>query len=133
MLALMARDAISQGLESEDYFGFASAKEDSRYLGFSFGDRAIVNLDESSLLIVWERVAEYKKQTRPRPEDFEDGSGTCAGVPGTSTTGETEGGSHEVTTGGQTKNHFYGTMQLDPVRATLDFATVVDEVVQQFT
>lgn len=34
---------------------------------------------------------------------------------------------------GQTKNRFYGTITLDPVRATIDFATAVDEVVQQFT
>ena len=127
------RDAISQGLESEDYFGFASAKEDSRYLGFSFGSGAIVSLDESSLLIDREKAAEYKAQTRPKPEDLEEGGRTSAGVPGTLTAGESEGEPPEVATGGQTKKHFYGTMKLDPVRATMDFATVVDEVVQQFT
>ena len=127
------RDAISQGLESEDYFGFASAKEDSRYLGFSFGDGAIVNLDESSILIEREKAAEYKEQARPKPEELDEGSGTSVGVPRTSSMDESESGPLEGTTGGQTKKHFYGSMQLDPVRATLDFATVVDEVVQQFT
>ena len=31
------------------------------------------------------------------------------------------------------KTHFYGTTALDPVKAKMDFATIVDEVVQQFT
>ena len=87
------RAAILQGSESEDFFGFASAKEDSRYLGFSFGDGAIVNLDESSLLIEREKAAEYKEQARPKPKELEDGSGTSVGVPGTSSMDEPEGGS----------------------------------------
>ena len=31
------------------------------------------------------------------------------------------------------KKQFYGNIALDPVKAKLDFATIVDEVVQQFT
>lgn len=31
------------------------------------------------------------------------------------------------------KRQFYGSIELDPVRAKFDFAQVVDEVVQQFT
>ena len=31
------------------------------------------------------------------------------------------------------KTHFYGTASLDPVKAKMDFATIMDEVVQQFT
>ncbi len=125
------RDAISKGLDTEDYFGFASAKEDSRYLGFSFGDGAIVSLDESSFLIDREKAAEYKEQTKPQPEDVDVDTGTTTGEPGTTTPSGL--GTDGEATDGQTKKHFYGTMKLDPVRATLDFATVVDEVVQQFT
>lgn len=32
-----------------------------------------------------------------------------------------------------TASQFYGTVTLDPVKAKLDFATIIDEVVQQFT
>jgi aspartate aminotransferase-like enzyme len=32
-----------------------------------------------------------------------------------------------------TKKQFYGTISLDPVKAKMDFATIMDEVVQQFT
>ena len=31
------------------------------------------------------------------------------------------------------KKQFYANIELDPVKAKLDFATIVDEVVQQFT
>ena len=31
------------------------------------------------------------------------------------------------------KKHFYGTISLDPIKAKMDFATIVDEVVEQFT
>ena len=127
------RDAISQGLESEDYFGFASAKEGSRYLGFSFGDGAMVSLDESSLLIDREKAAEYRDKTKPKPDDTEEDSGASTGKPGTTTTSGPGVGIAGESTGGQAKKHFYGTIKLDPVKATIDFATVVDEVVQQFT
>jgi hypothetical protein len=30
-------------------------------------------------------------------------------------------------------NRFYGTVEIDPDRASLDFSTVVSEVIQQFT
>jgi len=31
------------------------------------------------------------------------------------------------------KKQFYGSLRLDPVKAKLDFATIVDEVIEQFT
>ncbi len=31
------------------------------------------------------------------------------------------------------KKRFYGTVTLDPIKAKMDFATIMDEVVQQFT
>jgi hypothetical protein len=31
------------------------------------------------------------------------------------------------------KRHFYGTIKLDPIKAKMDFASIVDEVIQNFT
>ena len=31
------------------------------------------------------------------------------------------------------KKQFYGTISLDPVKAKMDFATIMDEVIQHFT
>lgn len=42
-------------------------------------------------------------------------------------------GGTSTTTPTATKKQFYGTISLDPVKAKMDFATIMDEVVQQFT
>jgi hypothetical protein len=61
------------------------------------------------------------------------GTGTPLTPPGI--TGGQPGGTTppqpEVT--GTAKSHFYGTVELDAVKAKMDFATIMDEVVQQFT
>ena len=66
--------------------------------------------------------------TRPKAVDLEEGKGSTGEAETTATTGPAVEIT-KATAGGQTEKHFYGTMTLDPVRATLDFATVVDEVV----
>ena len=42
-------------------------------------------------------------------------------------------GESDSSSSGTVKTHFYGTTSLDPVKAKMDFATIMDEVVQQFT
>lgn len=139
------RDAINQGVESEDYFAFASAKECDRYLGFTFGRGSIATLDESSLLIDREAAVAYRERTQQTPQPVPE-PGNLGGEPGSTAepVGGTGGtGTPTLTPGGMggegaissaaTRKHFYGTISLDPVKAKLDFATVMDEVVQQFT
>lgn len=127
------KNAINLGLHSEDFFGFASGKSDSKYLGFIFGDSASIILDESSLLISRDAAKAYKDSQTPieqiptgDPGDDKTGKKTVIATP------PTPGGFDQppVTF---PKKSFYGTVNLDPVRAKFDFATIVDEVVQQFT
>ncbi|WP_237067886.1 ATP-binding protein [Microbulbifer guangxiensis] len=138
------RNAIVNGVDSEDFFGFASGKEDERYLGFSFGSSSIAPLDDSSLLIDREAAAAYAERIRqaaqPTPEPAQPAETGGAAAPvstgGSDTThpktpGET--GKPGTAPTGAVKKHFYGTIALDPVKAKLDFATIIDEVVQQFT
>lgn len=138
------KNAISHGAESEDYFGFAAGKEDDRYLGFSFGGGSIVALDESSLLIEREAAATYaEKRRQEEDQQFRQahesgGSGYTVDLPKGKTEpvrvppgGDTSEG--QSTVAGIVKSHFYGTAELDPVKAKMDFATIMDEVVQQFT
>lgn len=143
------RNAIAQGVESEDYFGFASGKEGDRYLGFSFGRNSLADLSESSLLIERETAAAYAEKLRaaeqpslPTGGEAPGAGGTTSPAGGTGTpltppgiTGGQPGGTTppqpEVT--GTAKSHFYGTVELDAVKAKMDFATIMDEVVQQFT
>jgi predicted AAA+ superfamily ATPase len=141
------RNAISQGVETEDFFGFASGKEDGRYLGFSFGKASIAPLDESSLLIERETAAAYAerllKAQQPTPQPGATDAGGTVNTPGTGTPpgatpgipgGSVDGSDSEpAATPSVAKSHFYGTVDLDAVKAKMDFATIMDEVVQQFT
>ena len=135
------RNAINQGVESEDFFAFASGKEGDRYLGFTFGRGSFANVDESSLLIDREAAVAYRERTQQPPQP-----GGVGGEPGGTTTpvGETGGagtptptpgdtGGAGTTTPAATKKQFYGTISLDPVKAKMNFAIIMDEVVQQFT
>ncbi len=128
------KNAINLGLHSQDFFGFASGKQDDKYLGFIFSESASVILDESSLLIARDAAVEYKESLKPvevTPPQIQPPIG-----------GSTGGGDNVVTpppvdqktpVATPAKKHFYGTINLDPVKAKMDFATIVDEVVEQFT
>jgi len=67
--------------------------------------------------------------TTPSPAGGTGENGADQGQPGAG--GTTEPPSPPVQT--SAKRQFYGNIELDPVKAKLDFATIVDEVVQQFT
>ena len=132
------KSAVKKGFESEDYFGFANGKEGDKYLGFLFGNSGSVNLDSASILIERQRAREYKAQIEPTPPAAEEQdtvpSATLAG-----TAGGGQSASQVAATGNhqsaavKPKDQFYGTVNLTPVTAKLDFATIVDEVIQQFT
>lgn len=137
---------------TEDFFGFAGGK----LLGFAFGRSSSPVVDEAALLIERETAGSYKKpepkdtnppdkpvfrmkketeqyiDTHPQPMDAiatpqqrkdglwelicKDGCVPPAARP------------H-----GKTKTRFYGATSLDPVKAKMDFAQIVDGVVQNFT
>jgi uncharacterized protein len=127
------KNAINLGLHSQDFFGFASGKSSEKYLGFIFGDSASIILDESSLLIERDTAAAYKetlKPVEPVPPLPPVGGGNGGGI-GEPPVIPPVPPTPPVTT--PAKKHFYGTINLDPVRAKMDFATIVDEVIEQFT
>jgi len=136
------RSSISQGIESEDYFGFATGKEGYKYLGFAFGKPASVYLDESSLLIESAAAKTYQaKHQKPEPGTDEKKTGMGGG----NNSGDENGGTNpggEVNGSGKAGagmsdatdlKRFYGSTTLDPVTAAMDFSTIMNEVVQQFT
>lgn len=138
------QNAITSGLDSEDYFGFASGKDGDRYLGFVFGRGSMSILDDSSLLIEREAAADYRERTKPAPQpEPTPPTGGQSTPTQTGVTGPAGGAQPQTEPGGTTsppssvqtaaKKQFYGNIELDPVKAKMDFATIVDEVVQQFT
>lgn len=124
--------AINRAVETEDYFGYASGKENDTFLGFAFGNHALVYLDGSSVLIKKERAAAYKQEQATK---------ATAATPATTPAQPPPGGAAPAhgtvpatpATPAAPKTRFYGTVSLDPVKAKLDFATIMDEVVQTFT
>lgn len=138
------RTVIENGLTSKDFFGFASGKEQERYLGFAVGSNAIITVDDSSLLIERETAIEYlNKNAEPTPDQPGGITNDTRSVPSTSrTSGHPQGDTPpniDDDTGGTSptqtipKKQFYGTVDLDPVQATMGFSDIVDEVVQHFT
>ncbi|MFZ4535579.1 ATP-binding protein [Propionivibrio sp.] len=130
---------LAAGAESRDFFGFAQAKEDGRYLGFSYGKRTSLFLDASLLLIEPVTAAGYAEAqraadeaARPKPTD------TAAAATGGSSSRVEDSAKPTYPTGGgattQTpKKQFYGSIELDAIQAKKQFADLVDEVVLQFT
>jgi len=133
------RDAISHGVDSEDFFGFAAGKDGDKYLGFAFGKTTTCSLDEACLLIDVQTALAYKEANKPSAAQLgtvplrAEISIVQSGQD--STTKENASQSYDNTEQvlQRLKNHFYGTVSLDPVRAKMDFATIMDEVVQNFT
>ncbi len=135
------RNAIGQGLDSEDFFGFASGKDGDAYLGFRFGNGGIPTLDHACVLIDKDEAAEYREKTKPVPQpapatEPTGGNPVPPSVPGASPATPPQ----PIPEGAPTpaiqtaiKKQFYGNIELDPVKAKMDFATIVDEVVEQFT
>lgn len=135
------RNAIGQGLDSEDFFGFASGKDGDAYLGFRFGNGGIPTLDDACVLIDKDAAADYREKTKPIPQPTPATEPTGVNpvppsVPGGSPAPPPQpipGGAPTPTIQTAIKKQFYGNIELDPVKAKMDFATIVDEVVQQFT
>jgi uncharacterized protein len=121
------KNTINFGLHSQDFFGFASGKNGDKYLGFIFGENASIILDDQSLLIPHDAAVAYHKSLKPiitPPVDDGDDKTPPVILPPIEP-------KPPVTT--PAKKHFYGTIGLDPIKAKMDFATIVDEVVEQFT
>lgn len=141
-------DTVARGVESRDYFGFASGKEGDRYLGFCFGLGAIVHLDESSLLIEREAAQAYELELHKAErqaaaanggdevEPFHaEGKGAVAAAGGSTTilsseVADTPQGSEPTSV---PSTRFYGTVSVNPVNAKNAFSMLIDEVVQNFT
>lgn len=137
---------LSTGLESRDFFGIAQGKDGDRYLGFVFGKTSSVFLDTSHLLIEPTTASAYANALRTK-EDAErtkreqvvhvtpETSGSDGGGGVTGGTQGSDGGQIDSIT--EIKKalvtQFYASADLDPVKAKMDFALLVDEVVQQFT
>jgi hypothetical protein len=137
------QDAITEGIKSRDFFGFAAGKDGDRYQGLLFGDSGGVYLDESGLLVeptaaklAKDRIEEGTR----RPQTVGPVPGGQGGNGGTSGT-DTDSGNGKDRDGGDKGDikkpapptRFYGAAALNPISASMDFAKIMNEVVQHFS
>lgn len=138
---------LGNGAASEDFFGFAQGKEGERYLGFSFGRRTSLILDESLLLLepglatahlkAQQEADAAKSAALLQLDNTRIGSTTnTREVDGCNRIEETPSNEYPGGLGATVpdrKTRFFGSLELDAIRAKKTFADVVDEVVQQFS
>lgn len=133
---------LGLGVEGQDFFAMAQGKDGDRYLGFSFGRPTAIFLDDSSLLIEPATAAAYAAALRAKEaaeRAVREGADTPTGAHGQTveaTGTDTPGGGTPVEGVEPRKvlpTQFYGTANLDSLKAKLEFAALVDEIVQPFT
>ncbi len=157
------KETIAQGIRTQDFFGYANGQEGEKFLGFHYGElsanSAQINLDEHTIIIQTKAAQKYQEQLKQASIPPVAGAGDSISTgktegldsnekPGqyTVTTRPVIGGNGEAVpapiapviqgnteTPSPTRKQFYGTVQLNPIKAKLDFSTIVDEVIQNFT
>ncbi|WP_457573181.1 ATP-binding protein [Desulfolithobacter sp.] len=137
---------IVEGIRSKDFFAYATGKEEDRYLGLVFGSEGSVYLDAESLIV------DRKAAERQQQADVPAGADGNVGVEGREYEKDSDFGragvgvvkdpGKQVFTPSQAQSsrsptptfrRFYGSVELESVKAGLDFSTIVQEVVQHFS
>lgn len=142
------KKTLTSGAQSKDFFAFAYGKEEEGYVGLSLGQGVIPILDSSLLLVEpstaakqLDREAEAEAQ---RAKEFaasqpvsspntEQSENTTSGPTSVRPASITPSPAGTLPTAQPTKQSFYGTVELDPIKAKLAFAEIIDEVVQKFS
>lgn len=126
------RDTVSEGAPSNEYFGLATAREGDAYRGFSFGHTAAIYMD--ALLLIEPTAAEkYAARTQGSTSSTDPASaGGSAATAGGASSAAGASGSASAEKAAQPKR-YYGVAELDPVKASLQFAKIQSELIGLFT
>lgn len=143
------RVTISAGVNSRDFFGIAYGQGEGRYQGFHFAENTSVIFDDALLLIEPKAASDFAAKLAFEAAEREaaataaaggavpDGGGpgpsTGGGSPSPAATGGATSTSTAAPAGAAKKRIFFGTVDLDPVKAKLQFSDVADEVLMLFT
>lgn len=152
------RATIAAGVSSRDFFGIAYGREEGRFQGFHFAQNTTPILDEALLLIEPKAAATFAAtlaQEAAEREAAAKSKETAGDTPSGGSKGESTGGASTTTTstvkgsgGGGTngaatagggagpaikKTMFFGSVELDPLKAKLQFSDVAEEVLMLFT
>jgi hypothetical protein len=155
------RATIAAGVSSRDFFGVAYSREEGNFQGFNFAHNTTPILDASLLLIepkvaaayaaklaqeASEREAKGNETTRrseaagsSKGESASGASTMSTNVGGGSNSVKGEGSNAAGTASGPNgavsikKTMFFGSVELDSIKAKLQFSEVADEVLMLFT
>ena len=129
-------DAVREGIRTGE-FGYAnSVQDDGKYAGLQFDDvTGSIYLDDQSMLVKPDVAA---KQLEAEAGDTssttdEDTSDSGIGETGEDYGDESGGTDEDTNTSPQRPRRFYGSVDLNPVRASRDAQNVINEVVQHLT
>ncbi len=124
------RNAIAAGSGSKDFFGLAYGKEEGRYVGASLGKSVLPIMDTALLLVRPEAIPLEEPPTNkpeaPQDPRYPDNPQIADPTFESPPTGIAPAGAPK-------KKRFYASVDLDPIRAKLQFNELVDEVVKNFT
>lgn len=129
-------NTVKEGVRSKEWFGYAnSVGEDGKYQGLVFGNAGeSIYLDDECVLV---KPDAAEKQLATVKETIESDEGESKEIGGDSNPeGETkgdEGDTDPKPTPGVRPIRFYGTVDLDPIRASRDAQKVIEEVAQHLT
>jgi len=135
------QETIVDGIKKTDFFAYASGKEDGRYQGLVLGDAGNVYLDKDSLVVDLE-VAKQQQEEETKTVEPEEGNGDGGYPP--SDEGDNSGGNEVRDPGGigprptPTINkkktcRFHGSVNIDPVSASLNFSDITNEIIEHFS
>ena len=142
--------ALTDGVATKDYFGFAAAREGDELIGFKFGEAMLLAALDDSMLVLSKAKAQELEDKRKCPK--------CGSYPCVCKSEGGGAGGHEVckvcghsqcTCGGSKvcpkcgksqcqcsgsdKKHYFGTIQLDPLDPVMKMSDVLDNVISIFT
>ena len=130
-------DTVREGVQTQEWFGYADSVDAAgRYAALQFGGASrSIYLNEQSVLVKPD-VAKKQLNAEAAPPI----EGTSPKPPESGTKGRESSGSYIPGTGGGTEppqgrdpKRFYGSINLDPIRASRDAQQVIQEVVQHLT
>ncbi|OAD22287.1 AAA family ATPase [Candidatus Thiomargarita nelsonii] len=119
------QEAINQGIEQKT-FGFATGQKEGQYLGFIFGKKTKIHLDESAILIKADAARQYQEQLKatlsPPKKTIHQVQDEKA-----------EPFSLAPSSAPPAKTHFHANVTLNPISPKMDFSKIVEEVIEQLT
>ena len=133
----VVQNAVAAGAAATDVFGLAYGKDGDVYRGFSLGKSTTPMMEELILIEPKHAAAYQQKLDAERASTQAPGgeTGAASSIGGLSGTGATNLAPAAAETKGAASKptHFYATVELDPVKASLQFSNIVNEVVELFT